>query len=197
MTKQCKVCNNLLDLSMFHKHHGNSDGLMGKCKSCHSTMAKQQYLKARDSRLAKMAEYRINKRDSVLEGKKRYYRENKDKCREMNKSWSAKNRDVINNLHKKWYKNNKHKALANTRIFQAKRRQAMPKWLTKDDKWLIEQAYELSALRTKIFGFKWHVDHIIPLSNKLVCGLHVIENLQVIPASENLSKTNKFSIGIV
>jgi hypothetical protein len=197
MNKQCKVCNKLLDLSMFHKHPGNSDGLMGKCKSCHSTIAKQQYLKARDSRLAKMAEYRINKRDSVLEGKKRYYRENKDKCREMNKSWSAKNRDVINNLHKKWYKNNKHKALANTRIFQAKRRQAMPKWLTKDDKWLIEQAYELSALRTKIFGFKWHVDHIIPLSNKLVCGLHVIENLQVIPASENLSKTNKFSIGIV
>jgi hypothetical protein len=197
MNKQCKVCNKLLDLSMFHKHSGNSDGLMGKCKSCHSTIAKQQYFKARDSRLAKMAEYRINKRDSVLEGKKRYYRENKDKCREMNKSWSAKNRDVINNLHKKWYKNNKHKALANTRIFQTKRRQAMPKWLTKDDKWLIEQAYELSALRTKIFGFKWHVDHIIPLSNKLVCGLHVIENLQVIPASENLSKTNKFSIGIV
>ena len=37
-----------------------------------------------------------------------------------------------------------------------------------------------------------HIDHIIPLQNRLVCGLHCISNLQAIPAEDNLSKFNKF-----
>lgn len=38
----------------------------------------------------------------------------------------------------------------------------------------------------------WHLDHIVPLKSKLVCGLHVPENLRIIPGAENIKKKNRF-----
>jgi hypothetical protein len=67
-----------------------------------------------------------------------------------------------------------------------------PKWLTKDEQWMIKEAYALADLRTKLFGFPWEVDHKIPLQGKLVSGLHTPYNLQVIPKTENRSKGNSF-----
>jgi hypothetical protein len=67
-----------------------------------------------------------------------------------------------------------------------------PAWLTKDDKWMIREAYSLAALRTKLFGFPWEVDHIIPLRGEYVSGLHVPLNLQVIPKETNRKKGSSF-----
>ena len=71
-----------------------------------------------------------------------------------------------------------------------------PSWLTEDDLWMMQEAYSLAKEREQYTGIKWHVDHVIPLQGKLVSGLHVPNNLQVITAYDNLSKSNKYIIGI-
>lgn len=81
-----------------------------------------------------------------------------------------------------------YKYLANTRLRQAIKLRATPAWA---NKFFMEEAYHLAALRSKVFGFPWEVDHIVPLRGKTVCGLHVHHNLQVIPASHNMSKGNR------
>jgi len=68
-----------------------------------------------------------------------------------------------------------------------------PNWLTEDDyrwiEWHHRQAKRVEALT----GTLHHVDHIIPLQSENVSGLHAPSNLQVIPAMENLIKSNSFN----
>lgn len=53
------------------------------------------------------------------------------------------------------------------------------------------EAHDLRKRRNQLFGFEWHVDHILPLKGAIVCGLHIWSNLQVIPKVSNLKKGNK------
>jgi len=97
---------------------------------------------------------------------------------------------------KKAYKNSfvgRVKMISNLAKRRAAKLQRTPAWLSEDDLWLIEEVYALAKLRTDIFGFSWHVDHIVPLQGKTVSGLHVPLNLRVIPWKDNVAKGSKWS----
>lgn len=69
-------------------------------------------------------------------------------------------------------------------------RQATPVWLDRALQRQIDAIYQEAASRP---GGPWHVDHIIPLKGRGVCGLHVPWNLQILAKSENLSKGKSYS----
>ena len=82
--------------------------------------------------------------------------------------------------------------LARTRKRQAKQLQRTPKW--DPNAHLIIAKYQLAAMLTKASGIEHHVDHIIPLQGKKVSGLHTFANLKVIPGSDNVKKSNSFTV---
>ena len=58
------------------------------------------------------------------------------------------------------------------------------------NQFFIEEIYDLAHRRSRLTGIRWDVDHIVPLRSKIVCGLHVERNLQVITHRQNCQKRN-------
>lgn len=81
---------------------------------------------------------------------------------------------------------------AAARVRHANRRAAetrqTPSWA---DKEAIRAVYLEAVRLTQETGVQHHVDHVIPLRGRLVSGLHVHQNLQVIPWLDNLKKSNR------
>lgn len=138
-------------------------------------------------------EWYLRNRELTIQRAREWELANPEKAAAKKEKWREENRDKHNAINREWNKANKPKKAA----LESKRRAALlqrtPKWLTEDDLWIIEQAFELAALRTKMLGFPWHVDHIIPLQGRKVSGLHVPTNIQVIPGTENVKKHNKYA----
>lgn len=71
-----------------------------------------------------------------------------------------------------------------TALYRASKKQATPPWA------------DLSKIKEIYHNCPegYHVDHIVPLNGINICGLHVENNLQYLPAKENCSKGNRFEL---
>jgi hypothetical protein len=135
--------------------------------------------------------YKCYCKECIKQKNKEWKQANKDKVAEYDKAWQQSNKDKKSKNYKNWQVNNRAKVNSYNSYRRALELQATPKWLTASHKLHIECKYSLAAMLSKHTAEQHHVDHIVPLNGKTVCGLHVPWNLQVLTAKENLSKSNK------
>jgi len=166
MCKKCKESKHLLD---FGKDKSQKDGLNKFCKTCKRQIDKKSCTK--------------NKIDRSLYLKK-YYKENKDRYNNKYKEEyrkDYKNKQKEKNYKKEYYLNNKYLY----RNSDAKRRTQKINANLKGFEEKIKDIYNKCPKG-------YHVDHIMPLINKNICGLHVPWNLQYLTQKDNLKKSNSF-----
>ena len=145
--------------------------------------------------------YQANK-DKKAKTSKIWYEENKEKHKAKGKEWRSANQEKflakckewqlankpkVAKLNKEWAINNKEKRMAN----DAKRRllkQNAEATMTEAEKKNYQELILIRDEATKLFGYAWSIDHIIPLSKG---GTNAIDNLEVVPLSWNKSKRDR------
>lgn len=215
--KLCTKCARLLPRDAFRpRPERGPNALHSWCRECLNAHRQSRRVSAtpdeKERALALARQWKRNNRERNKAAKRAWEAANHEKVKaytqRVQRKWRAANIElarerVLASKRKKpdYYreqqrqaqKRDAHKYRAKYKEYMATKRGATPPWF---DKVLVEEAYHLAQLRTRATGFQWHVDHVVPLQSPIVCGLHTIENLQVIPGVLNLSKSNRFWPGM-
>ena len=167
MIKSCIICGELKPLSEYHIKTSNSDGKDNRCKICKCTQRKARYQERKEEELA------------------------------VNRKWMENNKNRYLKYVREYYQRNKQHFTARTAKRRAYKLKATPVWA--DNRYITDLYLECREVE-QVFSdagitIKFNVDHIVPLKNKKVCGLHVEHNLQVLTQNENFSKNNSFRVG--
>lgn len=169
-----KVCITCLVNKSFDLFHMKST----QCKECKKTYDRLRYLRDPAAASERTKKYRTKVPES---------QNNILVRRKATERWRILNNVRMTEKQRDWRIENINKVYAANAKRRADRIKATPKWV---DLKAIELIYEEAQFRTEFFGIIFHVDHIIPLKSKFVCGLHWEGNLQVILGVENLRKKN-------
>jgi hypothetical protein len=128
---------------------------------------------------------------------KEYYAKNPELHKQKTAKYRLEHPEKVRETQLLSMRKRKPQKTAAERARQANKLKATPLWLTKNDYKEMEAVY-ISAKKTSTFaGFDCHVDHIVPLKGKDVCGLHVPWNLRVVSRSYNIKKFNHLDNGIL
>jgi 5-methylcytosine-specific restriction endonuclease McrA len=161
-----------------------------------------------EKELARVAAWHQSNPEKVAANKNKWYQENREKMAIANNERRLANPEKTAFYSKTYRKKHPEKIIAYSKAYReaypeknraknAKRRaaklQRTPKWLTQSQLMEIAGFYAEAQRLFDQTGIIHHVDHIIPLQGEFVSGLHVPWNLQVLTATENLSKSNKLA----
>lgn len=158
-----------------------------RCKSCIADRRNRPEVKAKRKEY-KEKYYQINK-ERILLKNTRWKEENRALREKTDRKWVENNRDKVRETKTRYKRKNEDKTLADKAKRRAIKINAKPVYANLEK---IREFYKEAKNLELETGIKYHVDHIIPLQGKTVCGFHIETNLQVITAEENMRKGNKY-----
>jgi len=189
--KLCVSCKAEKPLSEFYKRKDSPDGYRNDCKVCRSARSLKKYYENHEAGKARLkaahakriasspnfyAERYEKYKEQDLARAKLAYQANAEDRKAKQRLWSKTNRGIANALSKR---------------YKLKKAKATPLWLTPEQIYNMQCTYKVAAQLSETSSQKWHVDHIVPIRGKDVCGLHVPWNLQLLPAKINMQKGNR------
>ena len=163
--------------------------------SANPVKARGRIKKWQDGNPDKVAEYRERQRianaETERERLRRYAAAHPERVRETKRRWKVANPEKS----QAWRLAHPGRTQAIERASHARRRaqllRATPAWVSESEHREIRGLYAEAVRLTLETGESHHVDHVLPLRGRRVCGLHVRANLQVITAHENCVKSNR------
>ena len=173
--KQCRKCSSILEYSSFTKKVDTADGYNNLCRVCKN----QSRNKSKDA--ATRLRWTANNKEHILAYDRNRYSRKRDDINKNRRQHRLDNIDVMRE---------RDRAVYATKHIRFKSR--TPSSLSPLHLGGIQYIYKEARSMNVQGGIQYHVDHIVPLNGKLVSGLHVPWNLQIIPADENLRKGNTF-----
>jgi len=197
-TKKCPKCNVTKDINIdFNKSSSTKDGLQAHCRECR----RSYYINSLDVYRKKHKEKYAKYSDEIRQRTKLYYKRNSDKCRATSRlryhNLPEESKSAVAIKAALYDKLNPGKAQARVAMRRSKLRKAAPRWLTDAHKRQIAEFYNIAKQHNATAPNSVHVDHIIPIRGKSVCGLHVPWNLQILSAADNIRKNNSLMMEYV
>lgn len=196
-TKICCRCKFSLPLEAFRARSSAADGLRGECIPCIKEFNREYHERNREKLCARARQRSSQRRALPGMAEKnrgdalRWYHDhpaNAARAKKRVADWNAANSDRKKAADRAWRELHRARTNAHVKAYKARKINATPAWA---NLFFLEEAYDLAVLRKAATGIDWHVDHIVPLNGKTVCGLHVEHNIQVIPKRLNLQKGNR------
>ena len=184
--KKCSHCKEHKELIKFSKNKARYDGFCNLCKKCEGN-AKKTRMATPEGKAVRKKWEENHKEQRVAynaEYMPKYYREHKGDYRRRSDRWNKDNHERAKELWRNYYHTPKGKAQHAANESRRRARKLMGAYGFIHLKAEIDKIYQ-----NRPEGY--HVDHIIPLRGKNVCGLHVPWNLQYLPAAENIKKNNR------
>ena len=185
----CRPCANARNQAYKKRHAERVSAARADYRKRNREELRQKHRDYRAANPGMDAAYYAANTEHIKAGARAYRAANKEKVAAYFKALdqTPARREANSARLRAWKKRHPDRVNADTARRQLRLRQAYVAWANDE---LIAEAYALAQLRTHITGIPWQVDHIVPLNNDLVCGLHCEANLQVIPAVTNLAKSN-------